>query len=211
MSPLPSLSQYLSDPCGTLSLPYYKAKDLTPPPELRIVHHRSFRPEDWPGWLDAPYFRLFHPLRQLPRPVLPPAYRLSAAAPSDCASLAALLGLCYGGVFQESEVHSWRKRAVFRPELWLLARTEEGALAGAVLGEYDAASGEGTLEWLQVHPDHRRRGLGMALTAALLARLAGAADFATVSGACSNPTAPEALYRRCGFTGCDVWHILRRP
>ena len=32
MSALPELSQYLSDPCGTLSLPYYKARDLTPPP-----------------------------------------------------------------------------------------------------------------------------------------------------------------------------------
>ena len=25
-----------------------------------------------------------------------------------------------------------------------------------------------------------------------------------------NPTNPEALYRKCGFTGSDVWHVLRK-
>jgi len=36
------------------------------------------------------------------------------------------------------------------------------------------------------------------------------AKFATVSGQCENLTNPEALYRRCGFKGNDVWHILRQ-
>ena len=36
------------------------------------------------------------------------------------------------------------------------------------------------------------------------------ATFATVSGQCNNPTNPEALYRKCGFTGSDVWHVLRK-
>ncbi len=33
--------------------------------------------------------------------------------------------------------------------------------------------------------------------------------FATVSGKVTNKTKPEKLYRRCGFTGDDIWHILK--
>ena len=36
----------------------------------------------------------------------------------------------------------------------------------------------------------------------------GIAEFATVSGKVNNPTNPESLYRKCGFTGNDIWHIL---
>lgn len=36
------------------------------------------------------------------------------------------------------------------------------------------------------------------------------AKFATVSGQCGNPANPEGLYRKGGFTGSDVWHILRK-
>ena len=36
------------------------------------------------------------------------------------------------------------------------------------------------------------------------------AKFATVSGKVENETKPEALYRKCGFTGNDVWHILHK-
>ena len=39
-------------------------------------------------------------------------------------------------------------------------------------------------------------------------RMQGIAEFATVSGKVNNPTNPQSLYRKCGFIGDDVWHIL---
>lgn len=36
------------------------------------------------------------------------------------------------------------------------------------------------------------------------------AKFATVSGKIDNPANPERLYRKCGFVGNDVWHIIRK-
>ena len=33
--------------------------------------------------------------------------------------------------------------------------------------------------------------------------------FATVSGDCDNSASPENLYRKCGFIGDDVWHIIK--
>lgn len=203
-------AEYLTDPCGKLSIPYYKAKDLAPPPGIRIVHQLDFWPQEWAGWADTAYFRLLHDLKQIPHVPPPAGYRLAPAEDADCAAIAALIRLCYGCGMGEEEVRSWRRRPVFRPELWVNLLDDGGALAGAAVAEYDPETGEASLEWVQVRPDCRRRGLGAALVSALLERLAGTADFATVSGEAENPTAPEALYRRCGFAGEDVWHILRK-
>lgn len=66
------------------------------------------------------------------------------------------------------------------------------------------------MEWIQVSEHHRRFGLGSYLVCELLWRMKDIARFATVSGQCNNPANPEGLYRKCGFTGNDVWHILRK-
>lgn len=57
-------------------------------------------------------------------------------------------------------------------------------------------------------PEYRGRGVGQSIVNELLRRMQGRADFATVSGKVNNLTRPERLYRRCGFTGDDMWHIL---
>lgn len=62
----------------------------------------------------------------------------------------------------------------------------------------------------QVLPTHRGRGLATALVLELLTRVQKRSAFTTVSGRVNNDTSPEQLYRRCGFTGEDVWWVLRR-
>ncbi len=203
-------STYLADPCGTLSIPYYKEKSMTPPPDLRTIHQRDFHKEDWLGWQDTPYFRLYHNLSSIDHMPPPTGYRLAEMDDSDCAAAAELIGLCYSFNLQEAEVRTWRQRTWFRPALWLKILDVKEQMVGSILAEFDSEMGEGALEWVQVHPDHRRRGVGAALVSALLAQLAEVADFATVSGEINNPYMPEALYRRCGFTGDDIWHILRK-
>ncbi|MDE6880390.1 MAG: GNAT family N-acetyltransferase [Oscillospiraceae bacterium] len=205
-----TIEEYRANPCGRLSIPYYKAKTFTAPSGWKVIHHRDFHPESWPGWEDRPYFRLFHSLRPVPVCPLPAGYRLEQAEEADSAAIAALISLCYGFAMEEEKVRAWRQHPEFRPELWVKLSREDGMLAGAATAEYDPETGEGSLEWVQVHPECRRQGLGAVLVAALLGRLARMADFATVSGEVDNPAMPEALYRRCGFTGADVWHILRK-
>ena len=85
-----------------------------------------------------------------------------------------------------------------------------GELAATGIAELDREIGEGILEWIQVSEDCRGRGLGRYLVSELLWRMRGRALFATVSGQCNNPSQPERLYRGCGFTGDDVWHVLRK-
>ena len=64
------------------------------------------------------------------------------------------------------------------------------------------------LEWIQVLPQYRGKKIGQLIVTELLFRMKDVADFATVSGKVDNETNPEALYRKCGFVGNDLWHIL---
>ena len=74
----------------------------------------------------------------------------------------------------------------------------------------DRRIGEGILEWIQVSEEYRRQRLGTYIVTELLHRMKGRADFVTVSGKCNDLSEPRALYRKCGFTGNDVWHIMRK-
>ena len=76
------------------------------------------------------------------------------------------------------------------------------------IADFDAEIKEGSLEWIQVLPGKRRMGLGKMIVNELLSRLKGKADFATVSGQIDNATNPEMLYRKCGFTGNDIWYVI---
>ena len=205
-----SREAYLRDPCGTLSIPYWKCQAMTPCPGLRILHDRAFSGTP-AGWMDTPYFRLLHLLRDIPDFPAPTCYALLTAAEAEDTALADLICACYPDIrVKAGEVTAWRRKSVYRPELWITARTGKGKLAGAAIGEYDSETEEAVVEWVQVRAEYRGCGLGKSLVCELLRRIARIAAFATVSGKQGGPTAPEALYRACGFTGNDVWHVLRR-
>lgn len=111
----------------------------------------------------------------------------------------------------EKIVKSWLKHPVFDPKLWVWikeSRTDQFAALG--IAEIDHRVTEASLEWVQVHPDFHRRGLGRALVAELLRRVSPKVDFTTVSGEVNNPSSPEKLYRRMGFSGLDVWWFLKK-
>ena len=78
------------------------------------------------------------------------------------------------------------------------------------LGDLDPLIGEGILEWIQVDPDFRRKGLGKALVLEILRRMRGRASFATVSGDSHNANDPMSLYRKAGFVGQSLWVIAYR-
>lgn len=110
-----------------------------------------------------------------------------------------------------SELQSYVTRAVYSPELWIAVKNDDtGEIVATGIAELDREIGEGALEWIQVSRGIRRCGLGSYLVLELLWRMRNTAKFVTVSGQCGNPDKPEELYRKCGFSGNDVWHILRR-
>lgn len=207
-----TLREYRANPCGTLSIPYWKSKEVSAPPGMEIIHHSRFYEEMAEGRHHSRFFRLLHHLRPVPQPGAAPSGIEFASISADRAGeLADMMNRSYGhsgvGVTEE-EVRGWANARVYRPELWIGAFAD-GTLAGSVIGEFDPEAGEAAIEWLQVLPEYRRRGIAAALVLRALNAMAAFADFATVSGECGNPTRPEAVYRACGFQGEDIWHVLR--
>lgn len=201
---------YLADPCGTLSIPYWKHRQTAVPPEIRILHERDWSLEAGAGYRDTRYFRLMHPLTGVVRTAVP-GYTLRTAGEEDVPLMAEVIDRCYTDMAVTPRyLAGLRDSAVFCPELWVIVKDGDDRAAGCGIAEVDRELGEGALEWIQVLPEYRRQGLGGMIVNELLARMTDLAGFATVSGRLDDPSCPLRLYRRCGFQGEDVWHILVR-
>ena len=176
---------------------------------MKILHQEEYNDAENQHFVDEPYFRLIHNLKGLAKPVLSQDYSLCTATLSE---YAAHISSCYDGIgINEGELRSYTLRPVYDAALWLAVKDERtGNIVATGIAELDREIGEGVLEWIQVSQDQRGKGLAKYIVSELLWRLKGKAGFATVSGQCNNATNPEKLYRKCGFTGNDVWHILRK-
>lgn len=202
-------AEYPSDPCRICSIPYWKTRVFPPPPASTILHDALFTPALLRNYEDVPYFRLKHDLTLLREVSLPQGFSLRAAS---FAEFAAHISLCYPGLtLSEETLADYAGRPVYSSDLWLAVQEDKsGVIAASGIAELDAQMSEGALEWIQVSPEYRRRGLGRYVVCELLNRMKGRAAFATVSGKANHPDRPEALYRACGFAGSGVWHLLTR-
>lgn len=199
-----TLEEYLQNPCGKLSLPLWKWNSIAVPQNITIMHHRDYSPR--PGCSESRFFRLYHGLRDIPQVDIP-GLRIDVIGEREYDTVLKIICAAYPGIQADRKwLEKLTRTAVYAPELWLMAWLD-GAPAGCLLADYDQYAREGILEWVQVLPQFRRRGVGKALVCEVLRRIRG--DFATVSGDMDNEAAPERLYRSCGFTGDDLWHIVR--
>lgn len=205
-----SLNEYLADPCGTLSIPYWKAASITIPENLSI-YHQSQLPADLSGFHSVEcYFRLYHNLKSVHN-LSPAPFSITTAGTDDIETIVSIINCSYHDIqVTSAQISGYRRTPVFAPELWVLAWNEHGGCIGCGIADLDPDSGELILEWIQVLPEFRRQGIGRAIVNQLLFRGRTAAQFATVSGRQDDPSCPEALYRSCGFTGSDLWYICRK-
>ena len=160
------------------------------------------------GGTEEPYFKLVHRLETLCPPKLPDSFRI---VPCEPEGFARHIRECYAeeGV-NADELRACARRPVYDPELWIAVEDEtNGRIAASGIADLDTSIGEGILEWIQVSPEYRRRGLGKYIVLELLRRMRGKAELATVSGRMYNPDNPYALYRGCGFTDPVIWHVVR--
>lgn len=200
--------QYLENPCRAASIPYWKAVSISIPDNMKIVHDSEFNTELLKRYIDEPYFRLQHHMSEVKPASLPEGYSLYEASVPDFVTH---INSCYEDIgITVSEMQNYLTREQYSPELWLAVKEDcKGRIAATGIAELDREIGEGVLEWIQVSKDYRRCGLGSYLVLELLRRMKTTAKFVTVSGKLENPDNPEILYRKCGFCGNNVWHILR--
>lgn len=203
--------EYLRNPCGTLSIPYWKNKRIKIPQNMRIVHHRDFMNDSYLDYHDEPYFRLYHSLKEVEMTISNDFF-LRTATYDDIPCIVDVINQSYTDISVTYEqLIEYTKTDVYDLNLWVVAIDEgNDTIIGCGLAELDKELHEGILEWIQVLPEYRGKKIGQLIVNELLKRLSGVADFATVSGKVNNLTRPELLYRKCGFTGNDIWHILTK-
>ena len=201
------IKDYLRDPCGTLSIPYWKAKTLTVPDSVVIVHGR-----DWCGQYRnyQRFFRIKHDLKKLS----PINFDYDTVSiDHQAAQLSGMINASYAHeniTVSEQDILQWKQHETFREDLCVYINADNGKMAASGIAEYDETCREGIIEWVQVLPEYRGQGLGKKIVTVLLNRLKSVgADFATVSGNLDNTSKPLELYQKCGFTGDDVWYICR--
>ena len=203
-----SLQEYLSNPCGTLSIPYWKSKGLIVPENIKIIHDRDYFSERFSDYNDEPYFRLYHHLKDIGQSMLNDIEIVSGS--HNIEEFVQLINASYSDLsVTKEQIESYRSTPVYCPDLWiLLKKTSSDTVIAGGIADYDRETNELILEWIQVLPSYRKQGYGQLIVNSLLLKMKGIATFATVSGKVNNPTNPQGLYRKCGFTGNDVWHIL---
>lgn len=206
-----TLTEYLNNPCGTLSIPYWKAKSITIPPDMRILHDRDFSSNILSEYTDEKYFRLYHSLKGIPE-VATDDFEVTTATRRDIKTIVQIINDSYTDISVNKElIKSYTKTPVYNENLWIMVKEKAtGKYVGCGLADYDTEAKELILEWIQVLPEYRGKKIGQAIVTELLLRMKNIADFATVSGKVDNETNPEALYRKCRFVGNDVWHILHK-
>lgn len=203
------IEEYKENPCGVLSIPYWKNKHIRIPENMCVVHDTKYVEENYRDYHDEPYFRLYHDLLSI-KPFTLDGISIVTAKYDDIPLLVDVINQSYTDLYVTTEqIIGYTQTEVFCPELWIAAvDNTTSRIVGCGIADFDKELHEGILEWIQVIPAYRGKKIGQLLVNELLKRLAKIAEFATVSGKINNPTSPEMLYRKCGFVGNDIWHVL---
>ena len=202
-----TITEYLSNPCGTLSIPYWKNKTIKIPSNISIIHKSNFTNQFNKF---RRFFRLSHLLKSIEISEME-FKRINLN--TDKIALINMINSCYREQnisVDESVISQWCNHPTFNSQLWIKIE-ENGTMIASGIAEYDQELNEGVLEWIQVLPEYRNKGYGKTIVNSLLMELKKiGANFVTVSGDLDNDTNPEKLYRKCGFTGDDIWYICKK-
>lgn len=210
-----NIDEYRENPCRLSALPYWKSISFKTPSNMSVVHNDEYLDDLDNLSLDTLYFRLKHNLKSIVEVWLDEPFKyqkVNINSPNDLNEVVSIINKCYTDIKVNLEqVISWTKLKVFNEDLWIfIIDTNTQQPIGLGIAELDKEVREGMLEWIQILPEYRGLRLGKALVTRLLLNISNQVDFVTVSGKVDNKTNPEKLYRRCGFEGKDIWHVISR-
>lgn len=210
-----SIDEYKLNPCRVSAIPYWKMKTFKMPNNISVIHENDYTDSYNINSIcsDTLYFRLKHNLENVELFNLDKMFKyrnVNFNSDNDLKEVVYIINKSYTDIkVNINQVEEWTKLKVFAANLWVFiidVNTKKPVALG--IAELDNDVHEGALEWIQVLPAYRNHKLGQAIVNKLLTNLIGIADFVTVSGQVNNTTNPEKLYRKCGFQGNDIWHVL---
>lgn len=208
-----SIDEYKANPCRVSSVPYWKMITIKKPDNITLIHDADYIAEQNYQGVDTLYFRLIHYLENVEPINLEKKFtykNVDTNSVNDLNEVVSIINKSYTDIQVDfNQVLQWTRAEVFDKNLWIfIIDVEKQKPVALGIAELDKNVREGALEWIQVIPEYRKRGLGQAIVNKLLLNMVGKADFVTVSGQVNNNTNPEKLYRKCGFQGNDIWHVI---
>ena len=116
-------NNYLKNPCRESSLPYWKAKQISVPEGMKILHQDDFNAAECTQFTDEQYFRLRHDLKGLLTPRLPQGYSLCEVAVGD---FVRHINQCYDDIcISEAELQGYTARSVYNASSCGIALADE--------------------------------------------------------------------------------------
>lgn len=198
--------EYLSNPCGTLSIPYWKNEIIKISSNIEIIHKNNFKHQF------NKYQRFYRLLNKLDSIENPKMNVEMINLEIDKAQLIEMINICYKNQnisVTDSDIINFTKHPTYSDKLWIKIM-EKGMMVASGIAEYDKELNEGVLEWIQVLPEYQNKGYGKDIVNALLMKLQEiGAQFVTVSGNLDNINSLK-LYKSCGFIGDDIWYICEK-
>ena len=200
---------YLANPCKASSLPFWKTNLVNIPENMKIVLEADLQSVAMEEYSDERFFKLLRRMIDIEKPVLDNGYELVCCEASEYAEH---IADCYDDMgISSEELANYQTHTVYDHELWIAVREcGQNTIVASGIAELDADIKEGVLEWIQVSPEYRGKGLGKFIVNELLWRMKNKAEFVTVSGKVNNPTNPRGLYKACGFADEEIWHVMRK-
>lgn len=200
---------YLSNPCKASSLPFWKTNLVKIPENMKIVLEDDLQGVDILEYSDERFFKLMHHMRDIKRPLLDNKYEMVYCEATEYAKH---IAACYNDVgISAEELLEYQNHTVYDGNLWIAIKEHgQREIVASGIAEIDEDIKEGILEWIQVSPEHRGKGLGKFVVNELIWRMKDKAEFVTVSGKVDNSMNPRGLYIACGFTDEVIWHVMRK-
>ena len=158
------------------------------------------------------YFRARYTGEGHDAPDWPEDFHVAPCDPArDLATAAALINEAYPSLphfITADDLAGLADTDAYLPDGWFFLNDERiGQPAGLALNGLCRETGEGFIDWIELLPRYRHRGLGSRLVRESIHRLREA-RFITVSGSLDAPFAAGDLYRHCGFGPVAQWTIL---
>lgn len=116
-----SIEDYKKNPCGSISIPYWKAEKMSIPDNIKIVHNNNFDQTMLNDYNDKKYFRLFHNLKNVPT-FTNNNYTYGIISKSEINELVKMINTSYThtDVFVSTDyINGLTKTEAYCPELWI--------------------------------------------------------------------------------------------
>lgn len=191
---------YIKDPCGASSLSYYKTNHI-------IINKKVSKVDNVKSNEKYKYFfKMINYLECEYDICLDDNYMFCDIELNEYVKH---INSCYEDIkVTEEEIEKYMNHETYDKDLWIAIKDKKtNDVIGTIIGEFDREIKEGTIEWVEVSKDYKRKGIGYCLVCELLKRLKGKADFVTVSGDYNNQDKPILLYKKSKFEGLVIWKV----